>query len=74
MARCPYCENEMKKGFVVGDPRAGLIWVGENQKRSIIQKFNNENCIVLEESNMFHKTRLMSNYCDTCKKIIIDIK
>jgi len=74
MAKCPYCENEMKKGFIEGDERSDLIWVEENQKRNIIQKITKDNCIVLEERNIFHKTRVISNYCDICKKIIIDTK
>ena len=74
MAKCPYCQNEMKKGFIQGDGEQPLIWLEENQEKNFIQKIINNNCIVLEEAKMFHITRVSANYCDMCKKIIIDIK
>ena len=72
-AKCPYCEHEMKKGFVEGDGRQPLIWVEENQEKTFIQRINDDDYIVLVES-FFHKTSVASNYCDICKKIIIEIK
>ncbi|WPC43363.1 PF20097 family protein [Clostridium sp. JS66] len=73
MVKCPYCQSDMKKGFIEGDGRVGLIWVEENKKRSIISKIINSDCIQLDEANML-KTHIESNYCEICKKIIIDVK
>ena len=80
MNKCPYCQNEMKKGFIKGDGRDDLTWVDENRKRNTMQKIanvfysNNDDCIVLEGASFIHKTRVLSNYCDICEKIIIDIR
>ena len=74
MAKCPYCENDMKSGFLEGDGRQSLIWVEENKKRNILKNINDDACIVLGKSNLFHKARAASNYCDVCKKVIIDVK
>jgi len=63
----------MKKGFIEGDGRQAVTWIEENQKRSFIQRLTNNDCIVLEKASIFCNTRVASNYCDTCKKIIIDI-
>lgn len=73
MIKCPYCGKEMKNGFVEGDGRQSLIWVEEGQKRNFLQNMSDENCIVLAKSNLFHKTRVASHYCEQCQKIIVDI-
>jgi len=74
MSNCPYCQHEMKKGFIEGDGRNPLIWVEENKKRNFISKITNDDCIVLDEAKIVHKTRVECNYCVQCKKIIIDTK
>lgn len=71
MAICPYCKNEMKDGYVECDGRQSLIWVENNQKRNFIDNMTDENCIVLEESNLLHKIRVKASFCEVCKKIII---
>ena len=80
MDKCPYCQNEMKRGFIEGDGRGYLIWVDENRKMNIAHKIANlfyrnyNDCIVLSSASYIHNTRVESNYCDICEKIIIDTK
>jgi len=74
MAKCPYCQKEMKKGFVECDGRASLIWLEENKKRSIISKMRDKDCIVLGKRDLLNGVNVESNYCETCNKVIIDIR
>lgn len=73
MAECPYCKKEMKKGFVEGSGRDDLIWVEENEKRSLNDKILRDKCVVLEKWNFWTKTRVAANYCEGCRKVIIDV-
>lgn len=74
MAKCPYCQEEMKKGCIEADGRAGIIWQDEERlKRNFISKFLEEDYIMLKGSG-FIKTRVKAEYCEVCKKIIIDVK
>lgn len=74
MAKCPYCEGEMKKGCIEADGRSGIIWQdGERIKRNFISKFLKEDYIMLKGKG-FIKTRVEAEYCEVCRKIVIDIK
>ena len=75
MNKCPYCQNEMKKGFVEGDGRYGLSWAGENINKNILfRTLSDENsCITLSNPALFGLSRVKSDYCENCKMIIIDI-
>lgn len=72
MAKCPYCEGEMKKGFVEAD--SVLMWVEETKKESFISKIINGDWFVLPGVKGFIKKRIEANYCVECRKIIIDIR
>lgn len=74
MEQCPYCKNEMKKGYLEGDGRQDLIWVEENQKRNITDKLFKRNCVVVEKAPHLVKIHVNSWYCNDCKKIIIDVQ
>jgi hypothetical protein len=75
MAICPYCQREMKKGDVECDSRSSLRWVEEGKKRSIISKMRDKDCIVLAKRDLIaNSIKIDANYCEICKKVIIDIK
>lgn len=72
---CPCCQSDMKKGFVEAEGSFGILWVEANRKRSLASKMNNSECIILAEEKVFfqRKSRAEANYCENCKKIIIDV-
>lgn len=75
MSKCPYCQSEMKKGVVECDSRSSLRWVEEGEKRSIISKMRDKNCIVLAKRELFtNYIKAEANYCEICNKVVIDIK
>ena len=64
--KCPYCNDDMDKGVIVGD-RAGLDFIADKaEKRLMI--FSKR--IKLKG---FWDDNLIAYYCKKCCKIIIDI-
>ena len=59
--KCPYCSNEMKKGFL--QSRDGLGW---SQKKRIIAAFSE-----LFADQPLGKT-VVAYLCGDCQKIVID--
>jgi hypothetical protein len=76
MNKCPYCQNELKRGFVEGDARSQLKWAPENiSKHPLCRTLSDEDsCIVLTKFGWLNSlSRVEADYCESCKKIIIDI-
>lgn len=77
MNTCPYCQKEMKKGFVEGDARSRLKWAPEDISASpFCRTLSDANaCIALTEFSWIKSlSRVEADYCENCKKIIIDVK
>jgi hypothetical protein len=72
MPKCPYCQNEMKNGYVEGGGANTLKWVDANIKRSLLSILLKKDCIILGESSPSYSF-VESYYCEVCKKIIIDV-
>ncbi len=67
--QCPYCGEEMKRGYIHGD-RYSLKWVPEeNDKGQLLQWFSKG----IKLTNGFLNNSVESFYCENCKKIIIDV-
>ncbi len=79
MAKCPYCQNELKSGFIEADGRAAIVWRDENATKNTLQKIASifathiGEYIVLGEARIFRNTRVEAEYCDICKKVTIDV-
>lgn len=66
---CPYCGEKMKRGFIHGD-RYSLKWIPEEKdKGALLQWFSKG--IKLEDS---YGDSVESFCCESCKKIVIDVK
>lgn len=68
--KCPYCEEEMKLGVIYGD-RYPLKWIpAEKDKGVLFQWFSKG----IKLTDIFVNDKVESFCCDSCKKIIIDVK
>lgn len=66
---CPYCHQNMVKGFINGD-RYSLKWIEESRNRgSIISVFQKG----LKLTNAWNSNQLEVYYCKDCKKMIINV-
>ena len=66
--KCPFCSKEMKKGILSGDGRSKIFWIPENETLSIIDRMSGKGMIDAEYS--WAKFKILSDYCDICKKMI----
>lgn len=64
--RCPYCNQEMEKGFLQGMKR--VAWVKKPHRLSLLPKPGE----VLLENNVFKDFILPSWICKKCKMILVD--
>ena len=67
---CPYCNNEMQHGNITADPRSGMYFLKEGQKRSIGDMLCGIGRIQAADGGWW-KQRLPADYCSQCKKLII---
>ncbi|MGI6224763.1 MAG: PF20097 family protein [Peptococcales bacterium] len=71
---CPYCNEEMEKGFLHASSSAGMYWLKEGD--SIIlntaKSIKKNNGILLCKPSMFGPAKSMAYICKQCQKIIID--
>ena len=61
---CSYCQQGMQKGELTGDGRRGITWGpldGPSWNRVIVAK------------NALSQSRAEAFYCESCKKILIDV-
>lgn len=68
--KCPYCENEMQNGSIVGDGRTKVHWVPEGEKYGLMDALAGKGR--LDANYTFAAFNIEANYCKTCKKMIID--
>ena len=68
---CPYCKQEMKKGYLKGDGRTSVRWHEEGEKLTLTDVIAG---IGLPEAVRygFGTFKLPGRYCEKCKKLIID--
>ncbi len=67
---CPYCNKEMKLGFIYGD-RYSLKWVSEeDDKGPVFQWFSKG----IKLSDVSKNNSIESFCCENCGKIIIDVE
>lgn len=71
MSKCPYCNNEMKRGFISGS-RFQLEWIpeGKKERNTILSK---DAGIPLNKLSLFKYNKIEADYCSICNKVIIDI-
>ena len=69
--KCPYCNEEMMKGFVYGD-RYTLKWLPE--KKGLLFGIWAIDGIKLGTGGVFSaRPRAEADMCQSCKKILIDM-
>lgn len=61
--KCPYCQNEMKRGKIRAGGRSIPYWQEDGVRRSLEDFFGEKGKLPKE-----------SFYCPQCKKIIIDME
>jgi hypothetical protein len=68
---CPYCKQEMKRGYLKGDGRSKVRWQEEGKKVTFSDKVAG---IGLTEATKYSwgTFQLPGEYCKNCKKLIID--
>ena len=70
---CPYCENEMTKGALIGDGRMKVRWQNDGEKLNVSDKvFTEKGCIDARYS--LAQFQITGHCCDKCEKIIINTK
>jgi len=68
---CPYCKNEMIKGYLYGE-RYALKWMSAD-KGLIADTFVSRDSIKLESNTFWGRQRAKAFRCTSCNKLIIDI-
>lgn len=66
--RCPYCSNEMEEGYIPSD-RYSLKWVSSDEK-SKSGFFSKK----IKLHSILEDMSVDAFYCNSCKKIIIDLE
>ncbi|MBU5676857.1 hypothetical protein KQI88_10545 [Alkaliphilus sp. MSJ-5] len=67
--KCPYCNQNMEKGFINGD-RYSLKWIEESRnKGTIVSVFQKG----IKLTDAWSSNQLETYYCKGCKKMIIDV-
>lgn len=69
---CPYCNKEMKKGYISAYNR--LCWTPEGETAHGATKWaKSRNSVMLAEYFFIGAATVNANYCENCKKVIIDL-
>lgn len=68
--KCPYCNNEMKKGNIYVASNVVPYWLEDSDKRGVIDSIGGKGAIPFKTTLTKHQ--IESCYCSTCKKIILD--
>lgn len=69
--KCPYCEKEMIPGAIYGD-RYRMKWMPKDKK--LILGIWAHDSIPLGETGFLSRPQIKASYCESCKKMIIDVK
>jgi hypothetical protein len=68
---CPYCKEEMIKGFVYGD-RYALKWLPET-KNLLMGIWAKDGLTVSKRGKYGGRTRVEALMCQSCHKLMIDM-
>lgn len=68
---CPYCKQEMKKGYLKGDGRSKVRWKEEGKKRSFGDTLAGVG-LPMAVKYYWVDFKIPGEYCKQCKKLIID--
>ena len=68
--KCPYCNKEMKEGFIRALGRGGVCWVNEKDDWSAPQ--SDAGFLQLGNAPWLKADCVPAFNCDSCKHIIID--
>ncbi len=74
---CPFCNNEMVKGTIIGDGRSAVRWNTQDKKCGTEKLFDNvekmlgKGCITAAKHSLT-KFEIDGFYCESCKKMIFD--
>ena len=63
--KCPYCEKEMQKGFILGE-RYGVRWYPEDSDLWADEKRS----VILATPGGAYGARTESGYCAECRKVV----
>ena len=69
---CPYCNNEMKKGYI-GSRREVLSWTPENERKDFNIWAVSPHGVKLGKYSVFSGSKVISYCCESCNKVIIDV-
>ena len=68
---CPYCKQEMKRGYIKGDGRRKVRWHDEEEKKVLVEIIFGVGELEAVEYG-FGTFKIFGCYCEKCKKLIID--
>ena len=68
--KCPYCNKEMKEGFIRALSRGGVCWVNEKDDWSAPR--SDAGFLQLGNAPWLKTDGVPAFNCDSCKHIIID--
>ena len=68
---CPYCQKEMQRGIVSGDGRSKVYFNPSDKPKSLMDKLDGSGKLTAIKYTLA-TFRVEANYCDSCKKMIID--
>lgn len=66
---CPYCKQEMKRGYLYGDGRRSVRWQEEGKKLMITDKMAGIGLVAKATWGTF---KIPGEYCKNCKKLMIE--
>lgn len=66
---CPYCRQEMKRGYLGGDGRRSVRWHEEGKRLTVADKLVGSGTVAKATWGTF---KIPGAYCRNCKKLIID--
>ena len=70
--KCPFCNEEMKEGFVSTVTRSAMCWTGKNVEWG--SATGDDEFMALTEVNPLTMTSIPAFRCDRCGKIIFDFE
>lgn len=72
--KCPYCNEEMQHGKLSGDARSRMYFVQAGKKLSWSDSLTGVGTVKSNRGSgmSFWKFALEADYCEKCKKMILD--
>ena len=70
---CPYCNSEMKSGYISAYNR--LCWTPDGETVHGATKWaKSQNSVILAEYVFLGAATVNAGYCERCKKVVIDLR